>query len=148
MQERYTKFTLLIARICRSIRRIKADEMGEFNLKIPHLSCLYYLYRKDKLTAKELCEACDEDKGMLSRSLDYLESEGYVTYKNVISGKKYKNPLVLTDKGRVAGKRISEKVAAVVKAASDGLSDEERSAMYKGLKLISDNLQTISEGTY
>lgn len=43
MEERFETFTVLIARINRGIKRIKAEEMAEFGLKGPHVSCLYYL---------------------------------------------------------------------------------------------------------
>ena len=33
MQQRFETFTVLIAKISRSIRRIKAEEMSEFHLK-------------------------------------------------------------------------------------------------------------------
>ena len=68
MEERFETFTVLIARISRSIKRIKADEMADFELKGPHVSCLYYLSQQDGMTAAELCERCDEDKAAISRS--------------------------------------------------------------------------------
>ena len=43
MQDRFEAFTVLIAKISRSIRRIKADEMAEYALKATHVNCLYYL---------------------------------------------------------------------------------------------------------
>ena len=43
MQDRFEAFTVLIAKISRSIRRIKADEMAEYDLKATHVNCLYYL---------------------------------------------------------------------------------------------------------
>ena len=43
MEERFETFTVLITRISRSIKRIKADEMADFELKGPHVSCLFYL---------------------------------------------------------------------------------------------------------
>ena len=73
MEERFETFTVLITRISRSIKRIKADEMADFELKGPHVSCLYYLSQRDGMTAAELCERCDEDKAAISRSLDDLE---------------------------------------------------------------------------
>ena len=75
MMERFETFTLLISQISRSIRKIKTEEMAEFKLKSPHVSCLYYLYKEKTLTAKELCDICDEDKAAISRSLLYLEKE-------------------------------------------------------------------------
>lgn len=56
MEERFETFTVLITRISRSIKRIKADEMADFELKGPHVSCLYYLSQQDGMTAAELCE--------------------------------------------------------------------------------------------
>ena len=79
MEDRFETFTVLIARISRSIRRLKAEEMERLGLKGPHVSCLYYLSLYDELTAAELCERCDEDKAAISRSIDYLEKNGYLT---------------------------------------------------------------------
>ena len=67
MEERFETFTVLITRISRSIKRIKADEMADFELKGPHVSCLYYLSQRDGMTAAELCERCDEDKAAICR---------------------------------------------------------------------------------
>ena len=42
MLDRFKTFTLLITNINRSIRKIKTEEMAEYNLKSIHISCLYY----------------------------------------------------------------------------------------------------------
>ena len=89
MQQRFETFTVLIAKISRSIRRIKAEEMSEFHLKGPHVSCLYYLTQLGPLTAGQLCDRCEEDKAAVSRSLEYLEQNGYVTRPD----KRYRSPL-------------------------------------------------------
>lgn len=99
MEERFETFTVLIARINRGIKRIKAEEMAEFGLKGPHVSCLYYLSCCGEMTAAELCERCDEDKAAISRSLDDLEKNGYITCASG-AGKRYKSPLRLTEKGK------------------------------------------------
>ena len=99
MENRYEKFTVLIAKINRNIRKIKNQEIAEYNLKSPHISCLYFLYLSGGLTATELCERCEEDKATISRSLDYLEKEGYLTCE-AKNTKRYKSPLVLTEKGK------------------------------------------------
>lgn len=96
MQQRFETFTVLIAKISRSIRRIKAEEMSEFHLKGPHVSCLYYLTQLGPLTAGQLCDRCEEDKAAVSRSLEYLEQNGYVTRPD----KRYRSPLTLTEKGQ------------------------------------------------
>ena len=90
MNEKYKTFTVLMASINRSIRKIKTEEMAEFHLKSPHVSCLYYLFKEDALTAKELCEICEEDKANVSRTIDYLETNGYLIRQNE-DNKKYKS---------------------------------------------------------
>ena len=58
MEERFETFTVLITRISRSIKRIKADEMADFELKGPHVSCLYYLSQRDAWKKSPLAVCC------------------------------------------------------------------------------------------
>ncbi len=144
MQERFETFTVLINRISRNIRKIKNNEMAEYNLRSAHVSCLYYLYTNEGATATDLCERCEEDKATISRALDYLETNGYLTCesKNV---KRYKSPLVLTDKGNEVGKKIAEKISTVLDAVSDSITEAERMAFYRSLSIISENLDALSK---
>lgn len=144
MQERFKNFTVLIAKISRSIRRIKTEEMEEFNLKSPHVSCLYYLYKESSLTAKELCDICQEDKSALSRSIEYLENNGYITCNSDLK-KRYKSSLVLTEKGKEIAIIIANKIDNILNTASQGLSEENRIILYESLNLISENLNNICE---
>ncbi|MDE6790547.1 MAG: MarR family transcriptional regulator [Clostridia bacterium] len=144
--DRFSTFTVLVNRIVRNIHRIKVEEMSRFGLKSTHVSCLYYLYREEKpLTASELTVICDEDKAAISRAIDYLSKEGYVTCEGAAL-KKYKSPVVLTQKGMEVSKSIAGRVDSILAAASEGLSDEDRAVFYKGLDLVSGNLQKICNG--
>ena len=78
MENRFETFTVLVSRISRNIRKLKNQEMSEYNLRSAHVSCLYYLYASRGLTATDLCERCDEDKATISRALEYLEAHGYL----------------------------------------------------------------------
>ena len=82
LQERYETFTVLINRISRNIKKIKNKEMAEYDLRSPHISCLYYIYLEKNITATMLCEKCEEDKATISRALDYLEEKGVTIYSN------------------------------------------------------------------
>lgn len=145
MKERFETFTVRLTQIRRSVRKIKTEEMAEFGLKSPHVSCLYYLYRENgALTARELCDVCDEDKAAISRSLEYLEEKGYLACESH-AAKRYKSPLYLTDEGREIGARIAKKIDGIVDLAGAGLDEEERVAFYKALDLINENLQKICE---
>ena len=89
MQERFETFTVLINRISRNIRRIKNQEMADYDLRSAHVSCLYYMYTLGEATATDLCERCEEDKATISRALDYLETNGYMT-RDPETAKRYK----------------------------------------------------------
>ena len=144
MEEKFQRFSELMTNINRSIRRIKSEETAEFDLKGPHASCLYYLYTSEELTAKDLCERCEEDKATISRSLDYLEKNDYLVCKSD-SKKRYNAPFELTEKGIHAGKRIADKIAIVLDEISMGISDEDREIFYRSLNIINENIDKIAK---
>ena len=145
MQNRFETFTLLISRINRAIQKIKSEEMAEFNLKSSHVSCLYYLYKENSLTARDLCEICGEDKANISRSIKYLESNGYLVCEST-AGKRYLSALMLTEKGSEVGKHIVGKIDNILNFTSMGVAAEDRAVMYRSLLLIAENLDNICEG--
>ena len=135
---------MLINRISRNIRKIKNQEMAEYDLRSAHVSCLYYLYTNRGATATDLCERCEEDKATISRALDYLATHGFLTRESQ-SAKRYKSPLILTDKGTEVGKKIADKIDGVLDAISGGLTEEERMAFYRSLAIISESLEAVSQ---
>ena len=143
MKERFETFTVLINRISRNIRKIKNQEMAEYNLRNSHVSCLYFIYMAGEITATELCEKCEEDKATISRAIDYLEKNGFVTCE-IQNGKRYKSPLVLTEKGAIIGKKIGDKIDSVLDEIGIGLSDEERNEFYRSLTIISNSLENVA----
>ena len=144
MDERFEIFTVLLNRINRNIRKIKNEEMKNYELRSPHISCLYYLYIAKELTSKDLCERCEEDKATISRSLDYLEKNGYIICKSD-SKKRYNSPFELTERGIRAGKRIADKIADVLEEVSKGISEEDRAVFYRSLNIISENIDKIAK---
>lgn len=118
--------------------------MSEYNLRSSHISCLYYLYSASGLTATDLCERCEEDKATISRSLDYLEKNGYLICE-AKSTKRYKSPLVLTDKGSEVAKKITDKINYVLDEISVGLTEEERIQFYRSLSVISESLDAVAK---
>ena len=118
--------------------------MSGLNLKSPHVSCLYYLYTNGAMTAKELCDVCEEDKAAVSRSIDHLEKEGYIVCESTAK-KRYRSPLLLTEKGKEIGAYVAETIDRIVDEAGVGLSDTDRAIFYKSLLLIGENLQNICD---
>ena len=145
MKERFETFTVLIAKISRSIKKIKNQEMAEYGLRNAHVSCLYYLHASESLTATDLCERCEEDKATISRALDYLEANGFITCETKHT-KRYKSPLILTQKGKEASAKIAEKIDTVLNEMSNGLSEDERAEFYRCLNIISESLEQCTVG--
>ena len=151
MKNRFETFTVLIASINRSIRRIKTEEMLEYGLKSPHVSCLYYLYKRPAMTAAELCELCEEDKAAVSRSLLYLEQKGFLIRETPSAeapregSKHYRAPLHLTEQGTAVAERLAQRVDHVLEVVSQGVSEEERAIMYTALERINRNLRGLCE---
>ena len=146
MEQRFETFTVLVGKLSRSIKRLKSGQMAQLDLKGPHVSCLYYLYTFGPLTAAELCERCEEDKAAVSRTLDYLEENGYINCSDSRS-KRYKSPLALTEKGKAACAEINGKIAFIEATAGEGIDDESRAKMYAALSKVSDNLEKICNET-
>ncbi len=144
MEQRFETFTVLINRISRNIRKIKNQEMAAYALRSVHVSCLYYLYTGEGLTATELCERCEEDKATISRSLDYLESNGYLVCESK-NAKRYKSALHLTDKGIGVAREIADKIDRVLDEISTGLTEEERLALYRSLTIVSNSLDAVAQ---
>lgn len=144
MKERFRTFTVLITKISRAIRKIKNEEMQEYGLSNPHVSCLYYLFKNDSLSAKELMDICLEDKAALSRAISFLESNGYIECKST-QKKRYNSPLKLTTMGAQIAKDIANKIDNILDYASAGLNNEKRVVLYESLTLIADNLEKFCE---
>ena len=140
MENRFETFTVLVSRISRNIRKLKNQEMSDYNLRSAHVSCLYYLYASRGLTATDLCERCDEDKATISRALEYLDSNGYLEPE---AERRYRSPLVLTQKGEETGRIIAEKINGILEDISGGLTEAERLAFYRSLAIISDSLDAM-----
>ena len=144
MQERFETFTVLINRISRNIRKIKIQEMAEYNLRSAHISCVYYLYTADGLTATELCERCEEDKATISRAIEYLENNGYLTCTSK-TAKRYKSRLVLSDTGKEVGRKITDKINAVLNEIGASMTESERTEFYRCLSIISNDIESASK---
>ena len=142
MEERFQLFTVLISTLNRSIRKIKTEEMEDFGLKSGHVSCLYYLHKEGRLTAKQLCDICEEDKANISRAIKDMEEMGIIVCETGRK-KRYQSPLELTEKGKEMAKELDKKIERVLRVSSEGMTTEERNTMYRCLAIIDKNLQGI-----
>ncbi len=138
MIQRFEAFVTGITTCYKYIQRIKSAEMTDLGLKGTHVMCIFFLHRNPGgLTATQLCQLCAEDKAAISRTLAYLQKEGYLH----TGEKKYRAPLFLTERGKEIAQRVDGLILQWVGFGSDGLSDEDRAVFYRCLDLVSANLR-------
>ncbi|MGM9859030.1 MAG: MarR family winged helix-turn-helix transcriptional regulator [Bacilli bacterium] len=142
MSERYALFTTLITSINRLIKKIKFVEMTKYDLLAPHVSCLFYLNKFNGLTASQLVDLSKDDKGLVSRSLTYLEEKKYIVYDDT-NKKRYNAEIKLTTLGQEVSNIIVDKIDAIFEEASKGIDDNKRTILYECLNIVNDNLETI-----
>ena len=142
MEERFETFTALVTGISRAIRKIKNEEMVEFHLKGPHVSCLYYLYKDGALTVKELSELCEEDKANMSRTVEHLEKSGYIVKRTAC---RYRAQLSLTEEGARVGAHIAARIDRMLSAVGEGVNDDARQILYESLTKIHENLKRVCD---
>lgn len=143
MESRYDRFSSLILSINRNIQKIKNIEMNSFGLKGNQVQCIYHLYNNEEgISPSKLCSLCEEDKGAMSRTLKELEQGDYL-YVEEKGGQKYRNPVKLTERGKMLGQKVTQRIDEIFSNGSKGVKEEERENFYRLLSLVSNNLKEI-----
>lgn len=142
MEERFATFSSLLVNISRCVQRIKNQEMAALGLKGRQTQCLFTLHVMGGVSLVRLGKLCGEDKGMMSRTVKELEARGLV-YLERMEGRKYGNPIRLTEEGERVAEVVSERVAELLEQGGSGLSDGARQELYRSLGIVSDNLTKI-----
>ncbi len=145
MLGRFETFTLSLSEIMSSWNKIAAEEMKKFGLKG---SCVIYmiaLYKHPQgLTATNLCDMCNKDKGEVSRSISAMERKELIVRRNTtING--YKALITLTEKGQEVTKTLRDKIKIAVEKGGDGLTENQRESFYTALEIIGGNLKRMSK---
>ncbi len=145
MVERFERFSFAIMEIFRHWHKITADEMEKYGLKGTHSMYLAALYReKEGITATRLGDICGKDKADVSRTISIMEQKGLVV-KEGSGSNLYRAKITLTAQGRAVAEFVRKRAALAVEHASEGISDEDRAAMYKALDIIVENLSKLSK---
>ena len=143
---RFERFTLLIDGIHKSIHRIKTDTAPELGVKGVHVFWLYELMvHKDGLTAAEIAAVSRIDRSLVSREIEKLKKDGYITYLSPEGKRRYNDRLVLTDKGYELAERITGIVADVQRSVSDGISEQELGSFYLTLEKLHDSFSAVAD---
>ena len=145
MIDRFQQFSAAMSSINQYVLKLQREEMEKYGLKGVYAQYLSILqYHPQGLTSSRLCEVWDKDKAAVSRVVTELERRGLVDRVGT-TGSVYRAPVKLTEKGRKAAEFVQKRAEVAVKAAGEGLSEEDRDIMYKSLEIIAGNLRTLCE---
>ena len=142
MLQRFEQFTASITTITHYIQKIERDEMEKLGLKGAYAQYLLAMHQHPQgLTAAQLCEICERNKAAVSRILSELEQRGLIHR----SAEAYRSVLTLTDEGRDIADWVSHKAALAAELVGQGLGDQDRTALYSTLTLITSNIEAVSK---
>ena len=145
MVDRFQQFSAAMSAINQSILKLQREEMEKYGLKGVYAQYLSILQNyPEGLTSSQLCEAWDKDKAAISRTVTELERRGLVDRQGNM-GSVYRAPVKLTEKGKKAAEFVQRRAEVAVKAADQGLSEENRAIMYQSLEIIANNLRRLCE---
>ena len=147
--ERFSKFTLLIDGIYKSIHKIKLDNAPYLGIKSVHVFWLCQLLNHpDGMTAAELASERMIDRSLVSREIDFLKDKGYITIAEKDSGKRrnYNAPITLTEKGVETAEKIVDTAMKFQETADRGIREKELMPMYATLFKIYNNLSDAADG--
>ena len=139
------QFTLTLADILKSIKKLKDQRMSAYGLRSTHVIVLYVLGRKPEgLTPAELSEASDVDKALISRVVAELTEKGFVT-AIAQSGRRYKARLCLTEEGKEISYYIANAAKTIQEKVSGNIPKEDLEVFYRTLFVLQENFQKLAE---
>lgn len=144
--ERYVKFCMAVEQMAKTLQKYKNEKLAVFGLRSMHLMFMFQLNQAEEgLTGTELAVNCSVDKAFISRVTGELSELGYIEYRNK-TGTKYKNKLILTEKGREVMEKVSEIIDTTIAAVSKEITTAEFDIFYKVLGTVNSNLERFSDG--
>ena len=137
VEDRFEGFVGLITAIEKEISRIKTAELARFGLRAGDLMCIYNLDKHPEgLTSAELARLAGVDRAAVSRVVARLSADGFIEVGEAADGSvgaRYRAPVTLTEKGKVA-----------LVEAGGGLTASRRQAMYASMESVLERLKEIS----
>lgn len=141
--DHFEQFTLTLADILKSIKKIKDKRMNAYGLRSSHVMVLYLLGRyPEGLTPVELSESGSVDKALISRIITELTEKDFVT-TNQADGRRYKARLILTPTGKETAEYIASVISDVQMRVSANISKEDMAVFYRTLFALQENFQNV-----
>ena len=143
-ENRYEKFILAVEGIHKAMQKIKINEAPKFGLKSVHLFWLCELLKKnDGMTACELAEKSQINRSLVSREIETLRKNRYVSIAPSGRGS-YNAKIVLTEKGRETAREIEAVALGFQNRTSVNISEAELVSFYTTLDKILANLSLLA----
>lgn len=141
-ESRFEQFTLTLAAILKSIKKIKDHRMSQFGLRSSHVMLLYQLgNHPEGLTPVDLAESGSIDKALVSRTISDLQEKGLV--HTLQSTKKYKVRLCLTPSGEEIAEYIAITVNKMQEQISGNIPEADLEVFYRTLFTLRDNIDAL-----
>jgi DNA-binding MarR family transcriptional regulator len=143
---RFSKLALLIDGIHKSIHKMKLGAAPHLGVKAVHVLWIYELMNHDSgLTATELAANTMIDRSLVSREIEVLKKNGYVTTSETAGKRNYNTRIYLTEKGILLAEQITDRVKCIQDEVDKGISKEELESFYSTLEKLSGNFVKISK---
>ncbi len=140
-ESRFELFAGLMNSAARSIQRLKAAGMKQFNLSAAHTTCLCRLAEagEDGLTQGQLIQLEGMDRAHISRVLGELCRRGYAAPET--QGGQYRKRYRLTPQGREITNEIQKIILSVNRFVSEQIPQADIDVFYRTLRTITQNLE-------
>lgn len=140
-ESRFMLFSGLMNSAAKSIQRMKAAGMKEYNLSAAHTTCLCRLAEagEDGLTQGELIRLEGMDRAHISRVLGELCRRDYAA--SAEQGGQYRKHYVLTAAGRRVAGEIQDIILSINRFVSQQIPQEDIDVFYRTLRTITQNLE-------
>lgn len=136
--DRFQRLTLKLAKLQKTIQRIKTHQMSALGLKGAHAACVSFLVKHPEgMTATQLCECTELNKAAVSRLLKELEQGEYICYEE---GKRYRTKIYLTEQGKRMAESFHERMISAVNAGKNAITENELEQFYNILDRLTENL--------
>ena len=134
--DRFIRFILAVERVEKAVQTVKNQYMTQSGLRGSHVMCLCQMMKAEGgLTSAELARRCQVDRAFISRTVNELVGEGFLSAEG---GRRAR--LCLTEKGMALAERMDEMLRAGVTCGTEGVSPEDLETMYAAMAKIEANL--------
>ena len=130
----------LMNRIMRRYNQTLQSRMADYDLSAPRMRALASLAVRDGLTVNELAVYSLAEQPTMSRTLDQLERDGFIT-RTVSETDSRVRHCSLTDAGREMYQLTWPEMDAAERAMFEGVSDEDRAHLLATLRRMLENIK-------